>query len=198
MEAMWTRFLPQIRKARQWIEEGRIGGIQAASCTVAFRAQQDPEGRLLNPALAGGALYDIGVYAIEPVAYLIGEPVTDCVGFWRPHGVTGVDERVTAILRFPSCDAAIQSLISANAKEYIYITGDRGYVEIPFVSGGHTVRLYGENRELVEEFHDPWENGFVFEIEEVIRCVREGKLFSDTMPPEVTIECAGIYEKILG
>lgn len=198
MEAMWSRFLPQYRKARQWIEEGRIGSIQSAACSIGFRANQDPNGRILNPKLAGGALYDIGVYAIEPLTYLIGEPVEDVMGLWRPHKVTGVDETVTLILRFPSCDAAIQATIAANPREYYYITGDKGFIELPFVTFGDRVRLYDENRNLVEEVVEPWENGFVYEICEVMRCVREGRLYSETMPPEATIECARIYDKILG
>ena len=198
MEAMWSRFLPQYQTARRWIEEGRIGAIQAAACSVGFRANQDPEGRILNPKLAGGALYDIGVYAIEPLTYLIGEPVEDVVGVWRPHGVTGVDERVSLILRFPSCDAAIQATVSANPKEYYYITGDRGFIELPFVTFGDRVRLYDGNRNLVEEVVEPWENGFVYEIREVIRCIREGRLHSHIMPPEATIECTRIYDKLLG
>lgn len=198
MEAMWSRFLPQYRKARQWIEEGRIGSIQSAACSIGFRANQDPNGRILNPKLAGGALYDIGVYAIEPLTYLIGEPVEDVMGLWRPHKVTGVDETVTLILRFPSCDAAIQATIAANPREYYYITGDKGFIELPFVTFGDRVRLYDENRNLVEEVVEPWENGFVYEIREVMRCVREGRLYSETMPPEATIECARIYDKILG
>ena len=198
MEAMWSRFLPQYRKARQWIEEGRIGSIQSAACSIGFRANQDPNGRILNPKLAGGALYDIGVYAIEPLTYLIGEPVEDVMGLWRPHKVTGVDETVTLILRFPSCDAAIQATIAANPREYYYITRDKGFIELPFVTFGDRVRLYDENRNLVEEVVEPWENGFVYEIREVMRCVREGRLYSETMPPEATIECARIYDKILG
>ena len=197
MEAMWTRFLPQYQKAKQWILDGRIGNIQSAACSIAFRAHQNPEGRLLNPALAGGAMYDIGVYAIEPIAYLVGQPVVDALGVWRPHPVTGVDERVTVILRFPDCDAALQVMFSANAREYVYITGDRGFIEFPFVSGGHTVRLFDENRALAEEFTDCWENGFVYELREMIRCLAQGKLHSDIMPPEATIECAGVFEKIL-
>ena len=198
MEAMWSRFLPQYQQARRWIAEGRIGAVQSAACSIGFRANQDPEGRILNPKLAGGALYDIGVYAIEPLTYLLGEPVEEVMGVWRPHKVTGVDERVTLILRFPSCDAVIQASITANPKEYYYISGDRGYIEIPFVTFGDTVRLFDGNRELVEEVVDHWENGFVYEIREVIRCVREGRTVSETMPPEATIECARIYDKILG
>ena len=197
MEAMWSRFLPQYQTARRWIEEGRIGAIQSAACSIGFRANQNPEGRILNPKLAGGALYDIGVYAIEPLTYLIGEPVEDVLGVWRPHSVTGVDERVTAILRFPCCDAVIQATVAANPREYYYISGDKGFIELPFVTFGDRVRLYDGNRNLVEEVVEPWENGFVYEIQEVIRCIREGKLYSETMPPEATIECAQIFDKIL-
>ena len=197
MEAMWSRFLPQYQTARRWIEESRIGTIQSAACSIGFRANQDPEGRILNPKLAGGALYDIGVYAIEPLTYLIGQPVEDVLGVWRPHSVTGVDERVTLILRFPCCDAAIQATIAANPREYYYITGDKGFIELPFVTFGDRVRLYDENRNLVEEVVEPWEVGFVYEIREVIRCIREGRQYSHIMPPEATIECARIFDKIL-
>ena len=78
------------------------------------------------------------------------------------------------------------------------ITGDKGFIELPFVTFGDRVRLYDENRNLVEEVVEPWENGFVYEICEVMRCVREGRLYSEAMPPEATIECARIYDKILG
>lgn len=197
MEAMWTRFLPQYVKAKQWIREGRIGAIQSGDVVIGFRSSQDPEGRILNPRLAGGAMYDIGVYAIEPISYLIGEPVEDVLGFWRPHPVTGVDERVAMILRYPSCDATLQCMVSANPKEYVMVYGSEGYIEIPFVSGGHTVRLYDGERKLVEEFHQPWENGFVFEVQEVIRCIEAGLTESAVMPGRDTIECARIYDAVL-
>ena len=197
MEAMWSRFLPQYQKAKQWIQSGKIGQIQSVSAVIGFRATNDPQHRLINPALAGGAMYDIGVYAIETVTYLVGEPVTDCMGVWRPHSVTGVDARETMILRFPSCDAAVQCLFTSNAKEYLIVNGSEGYVEIPFVSGGDTVYLYDGQRKLAETFTQKWDNGFVYEVEEVIRCIREGKQQSDIMPPEATIACAEIYDKIL-
>ena len=122
MEAMWTRFLPQYRKAKQWIEEGRIGKIQAATSVVGFKAHVGPEHRLVTPELAGGAMYDIGVYAIDPLAYLVGEKIEDSLGVWRKYPATGVDERATVILRFASCDAMIQCMFTANPKEYTIVT----------------------------------------------------------------------------
>ena len=61
MEAMWTRFLPQYRQAKQGIEEGRIGKIQAATAVVGVKGEVPPIHRLVAPELAGGAMYDIGV-----------------------------------------------------------------------------------------------------------------------------------------
>lgn len=197
MEAMWTRFLPQYRKAKQWIEEGRIGKVQAATSVVGFKGRVEPTHRLVNPDLAGGAMYDIGVYAIEPLAYLVGEPIRDSMGVWRKYPATGVDERATVILRFDTCDAMIQCMFTANPKEYTIINGSDGYIELPFSSGGHDVMLYDERRNLVEHFREEWPHGFVFEIEEVVRCIREGRMTSGITPPEATIQCAGVFDKVL-
>lgn len=197
MEAMWTRFLPQYQKAKQWIEEGRIGKIQAATSVVGFKGQVPATHRLVAPELAGGAMYDIGVYAIEPLAYLVGEQIEDAVGVWRKYPETGVDERATVILRFASCDAMIQCMFTANPKEYTIINGSDGYIELPFSSGGHDAMLYDVKRNLVEHYRDEWPHGFVFEIEEVARCIRDGRITSDIMAPEDTIACAEVFDKVL-
>lgn len=197
MEAMWTRFLPQYRQAKQWIEEGRIGKIQAATSVVGFKGQVPPTHRLVAPELAGGAMYDIGVYAIEPLSYLVGERIEDSMGVWRKYPATGVDERATVILRFASCDAMIQCMFTANPKEYTIINGSDGYIELPFSSGGHDAMLYDVRRNLVEHYHNEWPHGFAFEIEEVVRCIREGRITSAIMPPEDTIACAEVFDKVL-
>ncbi len=197
MEAMWSCFLPQIQKAKEWITSGKIGAIAAVSAVIGFNGGGNPESRLYNPALAGGSLYDIGVYPAEIVSYLVGEPITDCVGGYRPHKVTGVDESAAFILRYPSCDAAIQCMLNANAKEYMIVNGTNGYIELPFVSSGYDAFLYDGRKTLIEHYRQPFENGFTYEVEEVVRCINEGKIQSDIMPAESTIQCARIYDKLL-
>ena len=197
MEAMWSNFLPPVQKAKEWITSGAIGEIQAVSAVIGFNGGGNPESRLYNPALAGGAMYDIGVYPAEIVSYLVGEPVEDCVGMWRPHKITGVDERVSFLLRYASCDAAIQCMLCSNAREYMIFNGSNGCIELPFSSGGFIARRYDGRRQLAETYEERFDNGFVYEIEEVVRCINEGRITSDVMPPEATIQCAEIYDKIL-
>lgn len=197
MEAMWSRFLPGAKKAREWIEEGRIGKICSASVSIGFQASDEPQKRLLNPDLAGGVLYDIGVYAIEVLSYLLDESVCDILSFRRNHPVTGVDTDVSFMLRYPGADACLQCTFSANVKEGIIINGTDGFIEIPYVNKIDRVNLHGRDRKLVESFDAPYENGFTFEIEDVIRCVGEGRTESSVNPPEMTIQCARVFDAIL-
>ena len=197
MEAMWSNFLPTVQKAKEWITSGAIGEIQAVSAVIGFNGGGNPESRLYNPKLAGGSMYDIGVYPAEIVSYLVGEPVRDCIGAWRPHPTTGVDERATFIVRYDTCDAAIQCMLTSNAREYMILNGSMGCVELPFGSSGFVVKRYDNRRQLAETFEQRFDNGFVYEIEEVVRCINDGKIISDIMPPASTIQCAEIYDKVL-
>ena len=199
MEAMWSRFLPSVRQAKKWITDGKIGKIQSVSAVIGFKRTRDPQSRLLNPALAGGAMYDIGVYPIEIISYLVGEKITGSVGFCRHNPQTGVDENDTFILRFESCDAAVQCLFTSAPREYVIVNGENGVIEIPSASVNDECFLYNVRTELSGHFKEkfPAGNGFVFELREVIDCITRGSLYSDIMPPEATIECARVFEEII-
>ncbi len=200
MEAMWSRFLPDIVQARRWIEEGRIGQLRSVAGAIGFRCNGDPEHRILSRELGGGALYDIGVYATEITSFLVGEPILDAKGFIRRDERTGVDTAASYLLRFPSVDAALQVVITANAKEYIIVNGDEGFIEIPTANVGDQCFLYDGERKLVEHFREPFPegNGFVYQIRAVADCIRAGALTCPTVPPEVTVECARVYDLLLG
>jgi len=198
MEAMWSRFLPHLQQAKQWITEGRIGKIESVRAVIGFRGNEKFETRLYNPDLAGGGLYDIGVYPIEIVSWLVGEPVEDCISMWRKHPVTGVDENVSMILRYRSCDAVIQCLITCTVKEHIILDGTKGSIEIPRSHLGDTCILYDENCREAERFTCTYPNGFIYEAAEAVQCIREGRQFSETIPPADTIACAHIFDRVLG
>ncbi len=200
MEAMWSRFLPSMQQARRWIEEGRIGQIRSVSGVIGFKGDGDIHSRLMDPALAGGALYDIGVYAIELTTFLVGEPIREVTGSVRRDDRTGVDVSASFVLSFERADACLQCLLTANAKEYLIVCGDAGYIEIPTAHVNNTCFLYDSGRNLVEQFTQefPGGNGFVYEIEETVRCIRAGKTESAVMPHAATVECARIFDRLLG
>ncbi|HML49679.1 MAG TPA: Gfo/Idh/MocA family oxidoreductase, partial [Clostridia bacterium] len=67
VEAMWTRFLPAYKIAKQWL--GSIGEVHSLTASFCALSRLGPESRLFDPALGGGALYDLGCY---PLAFAQG------------------------------------------------------------------------------------------------------------------------------
>ena len=79
------------------------------------------------------------------------------------------------------------------------INGDNGYIEIPRSHVGNEYYLYDADRNLVEHFKEEFRggNGFVYELEEMVNCIRNSKSESDIMPASATIECARVFDKLL-
>ena len=65
MEAMWTRYLPQTDILRQLLDDGAFGEVRVVTADFGGTVPFDPASRLFDPALAGGALLDLGVYAVS-------------------------------------------------------------------------------------------------------------------------------------
>ncbi|MCL2512848.1 MAG: Gfo/Idh/MocA family oxidoreductase [Oscillospiraceae bacterium] len=195
MEAMWSRFHPHIRKAREWVADGAIGKPVTAHCAVGFIAHPDPESRLLNPALAGGAMYDLGVYAVELMTYLINKPVTG-VKSEVVRGDTGVDVTDTVMLDFDGCAASLHTTFMASLPGSAAIYGTEGHIMVPrIIHSGESVLYRGG--EVAERFEVNVENGFIYEIEETVRCVREGLTESPVVPHADTLLCCEIFDEVL-
>ena len=97
MEAMWTRCLPAHRQVAAWLAAGVIGEARMVRADFGFRAAWDPESRLLSPALAGGALLDVGVYVVAFALGVLGrapQRIQACAFL----GKTGVDEQAAVLL----------------------------------------------------------------------------------------------------
>ncbi|MGI5893322.1 MAG: Gfo/Idh/MocA family protein [Candidatus Merdivicinus sp.] len=197
MEAMWSRFLPHIQRAKKWMEEGKIGTPRLATSVVAFRADYDPASRLFNPALAGGAMWDVGVYAVELLTYLLGEQPSQIEGMIFP-AETGADLAATVNLKFSTCLASVQTSVVTCTAEGITIGGSEGYIWIPHANIGREAFLYDRKGQIAEHFIQDYPNGFVWEVEEAVHCIREGLLESPTISWEDTLGCAEIFDRVLG
>jgi len=107
MEALWTRFLPAFQKVVAIIEEGRIGEVLTLRADFGFQANFDPKSRLFDPALAGGALLDIGIYPAFLSMVLFGKP--NRIKAISHKGSTGVDEANAILLEYGAGKMAVLS-----------------------------------------------------------------------------------------
>jgi predicted dehydrogenase len=96
MEAMWMRFMPAVRELASRVRDGALGDARAATIELGHPVAFDPHSRLFDPALGGGALLDLGVYAVSLSVLLFG-PATN-VKSQVTFAPNGVDDHVTALL----------------------------------------------------------------------------------------------------
>jgi predicted dehydrogenase len=88
MEAMWTLFLPRLDVVRQVLEQGLLGDVRTVLADHGERF--DPPHRILDPAMAGGSLLDLGSYLTALATWTLG-PAEDVYasGEMTPGGVNG-------------------------------------------------------------------------------------------------------------
>lgn len=127
MEAMWTRFLPQFVMLDALVRDGAIGDVVLSSVEVAWRADLSSGGRIVDPALGGGALLDMGVYSLWFAQFAIGHPV-DVRATGRVLA-NGVDLDAAAILTSESGALATASTsIRTTAPGLATINGTEGSI----------------------------------------------------------------------
>lgn len=127
MEAIWTRFLPTTQKIMELISSGVIGEVESVKADFGFRAKIDPNSRLFNPALGGGALLDIGLYPVFLSQLLLGKP-SEILASSR-LAPTGVDMETSIILDYGGKQMAnLHCTFGAHTKTEAFIHGSKGSI----------------------------------------------------------------------
>lgn len=82
-----------------------------------------------DPALSGGALYDINLYNIYVAAALYGKPEKSC--YFPNLGFNGVDTSGTAVLTYPGFQAVLTGAKDSDSPCQTVIQGEKGWIRIP-------------------------------------------------------------------
>lgn len=196
MEGMWSRFLPKSLRVRRWIQEGRIGELHLMQANIGWKADKTYNKRLFYPELGGGSLYDIGIYPMELLPYYADQKITQ-MQFLKKDYSTGVDEIVSLNLQLERCIANIQCSFTTKMPEDAYLYGSDGYIHIPKIHFGNRARLYDLEDRLVEDFHEGLDNGFYYEVCEVISCIEKGQTENSICPLNMTYDNAKLFDHVL-
>jgi predicted dehydrogenase len=188
MEAMWMRTNPLIRKAQQLINDGAIGQLRSVRVEMSLGLPYDPGHRLYDLANGGGALLDLGIYPITFAWIFLGKP--DQLDYTGELCETGADSTVAMQCRWADgsygqlwCSASIPGPYRG------LLQGTDGWIRTEgrfHRPSGLTVQTRDEQY-LVPDPLDEQLPGYLPQIEEVERCLREGRLTSELVPPAETI-----------
>jgi predicted dehydrogenase len=196
MEAMWMYFLPALQQAKAWLDEGRIGTLKLIQADFGFAMPFEPEGRLFNPALAGGGLLDLGVYALAFANYFTSSK-PDGIAASGIIGSTGVDETTTVALQYPTFVASLTTSITTRLRNKALLFGDAGFIELPDFWKAPAATLYNGEHEVVETFKDDrttW--GYNFEIQEATDAILNGALESTVVPHATSLHLQELMTEV--
>ncbi len=199
MEAMWTRFIPTVTMAKRWIDEGRIGCPRYMTAAFGYDTPvSDPPDRIFDPAMGGGALYDVGVYAIEAsLDFFAPRRLIETRGMAALTDL-GVDGVNAFLLRFEGGGiASLSSAVLCETENHAVLYGSKGKIRLgPHFYAPETAELWVGGK-CAERYQMSIDSGFEYEICHMIGCIRAGKLVSDRMPPEDTLVCAEVFETLM-
>lgn len=196
MEAMWTRFLPALVKVRELLRSHVIGEIRQVKADFGFRGEWNPQNRLLNPQLGGGALLDVGIYSASFASMVFGVQPSR-ISSISYLGETGVDEQYMALFGYPGGKmAALSGAVRTETPHDAWILGTEGYIKIPDFWHAQSVIL-GLNGMETENFDLPYlGTGYNYEAAEAMSCLRQGKLESDVMPLQESLDIMKTLDQI--
>jgi len=201
MEAVWTRFLPVFKKLREWLESGSIGEVKMINANFGFHFPYDPQGRLFNPNLAGGALLDLGIYPITFAQWVMGDLMPTRISALGTLCETGVDDNAAINLMYPGGEiASLTTAAVANTDYNGWIIGTKGRIKVPFFWCAESAELIVSDRtkaEVVDKFELAHScNGYEGEIVEVQRCLAQGLIESPTLPWETSLRVMQIMDEV--
>ena len=197
MEAMWTYFFPAMAKVRKLISTGAIGEVRLLQSNFCFRAGFNPESRLFNPELGGGALLDVGVYNIALAYMVFGKDPVE-ISSQATIGRTGVDEQSSIIFKYDDGAMATSTCAVRTGTDHnAVIYGTEGYIRIPhqFWQPKQVIFKTADADETEIMFNHKG-NGYNYEAAEVGKCLRNGETECRIIPLDTTLSIMKTMDKI--
>ena len=197
MDALWTKFLPHYQKMMEIVKSGILGDIKIVLANFGFRANAEPNSRLLNPELGGGSLMDIGIYNIFTTLDILGKP--DEINVSINSTEYGIDEQCAVSFKYNSgAMANLFSSISANLSTEVEISGALGRLKLttPFYDSTSVLEYYVDGKKIVIETEKEEGLGYQYEARHATNCLLNGLTESSVVPHSDSILLMQTLDKI--
>ncbi|MDO6836830.1 Gfo/Idh/MocA family oxidoreductase [Pseudoalteromonas carrageenovora] len=197
MEGVWMRFLPAIVKLQQLLSEGVIGKVHSVNANFSLAGEFDSSHRLMNPATAGGALLDLGIYPIS-IADVVFNKTPEQIKSLVHKSTTGVDERSVALINYGQGQfAQLSSALQQNGPTQACILGEYGYIRIDEFVGAQSLELHLNAQQMQRfdfSFND--DENFKFEIDHVSECILQQQIQSSVLPLSTSLRVMNIMDEL--
>jgi len=133
MEAFMYRHHPRWLKAKELVENGKIGKLRTIQSSFSF-FDDNPESLINKKEYGGGSLMDVGCYSISLSRFLFNSEPIEILANVEFHPEFKTDTRVNAILEFEQGTSAFFSSTLMHENQQVEIFGTEGRIEmeLPF------------------------------------------------------------------
>ena len=185
-EAIWTRYQPVVNMVRELIDSGRIGTPRLLTATLGYSMGDKP--RIMRADLCGGALLDLGVYALNFVRMFFPADIvsidSQCV-----KSKTGMD--LTNAITLVLADGMLCNLQSSAAcvgDNIGVIAGTEGNLIIDNINNPQTITVNGPDRTYIETIRVPKQiTGYEYQFVACRQALIDGLLEPLEMPHKETL-----------
>ena len=194
-EAMTIFHMPIYKKLRKILESGALGKVNLITMNFGSFKEYNMGNRFFNRNIAGGAMLDIGVYALSIVRSFMDETPTNILSQWKPSP-TGSDEQATVLLQNSQGQMATVALsMHSKQPKRAMISCEKGYIEImEYPRADKAVIVDAETGERTEITEGETANALYYEMLDMEQAVRSGN--ADGMHLEYTKDVMDIMTKL--
>jgi len=180
-EAIWTRYLPMSKTINEIIESGVIGNVRLLTADLGYIVTHKE--RIVDPALAGGALLDVGVYPLNFAAMVLGDKIIKSSSVCT-FTDTGVDASGNITLCFENgVMAVLHFSVVAQTNRQGVIYGDKGSLVVENINNPELIKVYNLDRKVVATYTAPEQiTGFEYQVESIINAIEKGLIECPEMP----------------
>ena len=185
-EAIWTRYMPSRKLINDVIHSGVIGKVNTLTANLSYVIHEVP--RITDPALAGGALLDVGVYGINFALMHFGSDIERVESSVRmtPSGVDGM-ETITIFYRDGRMAVLTHGIYARSDRKGI-IYGDKGYLVVENINNPQSVSVFDLQDQRIADYPVPEQiNGYEYQFAECVRAIEAGRTESWSMPLEDSV-----------
>lgn len=194
MEAHKTAHCPAFNHLMVMIKSGIIGEVVDVEASLS-RLLLDKTRREFDASLAGGSMYESGVYPLLPIFKLLGTGYENINFYSRMEH--GVDIYTKGVVRYPTAVCSFKLGLGVKTEGNLVISGTKGYayVEAPWWKTNYFELRY-EDQNQNKKFFYKWDGeGLRYEIQEWMSCILNKRYDSSRLRKVESIAMAGVMQQ---
>ena len=186
-EALWPRYMPSRWIINDLLAEGAIGEPRMLYSNLCYAIEHKE--RIMDPALAGGALLDLGVYVLNFASMVFGDDIVR-INSTVELMDTGVDRTETITIKYRDGKMAqLMASTAFNSDRRCVIYGTKGYLTVDNVNNPGWIEIFDKDDRVnpIRRIDVPEQiTGYEYEVEACLRDLQAGNLEPREMPHEQT------------